>query len=170
MIGKWHLKVEPKDFDYYCVLPGQGKYHGPSFRIRGDKPWGKNLIEFPEKHSTDAITDLTLEWLKGRKDEKPFFLMHHYKAPHDYFENADRYESYLANIDIPEPKTLWKKIQNLVHLQPVVTTTNSSLILAPLLGTEIQEGLIFAIYPVVFQMNSPKTMIPKTSQVKKILV
>ena len=109
MIGKWHLKVEPKDFDYYCVLPGQGKYHGPSFRIRGDKPWGKNLIEFPEKHSTDAITDLTLEWLKGRKDEKPFFLMHHYKAPHDYFENADRYESYLADIDIPEPKTLWKR-------------------------------------------------------------
>ncbi|HCY58749.1 MAG TPA: acetylglucosamine-6-sulfatase, partial [Opitutae bacterium] len=44
MIGKWHLKVEPKDFNYYCVLPGQGKYHGPSFRIRGDKPWGKNLI------------------------------------------------------------------------------------------------------------------------------
>lgn len=109
MIGKWHLKVEPKDFDYYCVLPGQGKYHGPSFRIRGDKPWGKNLIEFPEKHSTDAITDLTLEWLKDRKDEKPFFLMHHYKAPHDYFENADRYESYLADIDIPEPETLWKR-------------------------------------------------------------
>ena len=88
MIGKWHLKVEPKDFDYYCVLPGQGKYHGPSFRIQGEKPWGKNLIEFPEKHSTDAITDLTLDWLKNRKDEKPFFLMHHYKAPHDYFENA----------------------------------------------------------------------------------
>ena len=70
MIGKWHLKVEPKDFDYYCVLPGQGKYHGPSFRIRGEKPWGKNLIEFPEKHSTDAITDLTLDWLKKRKEDK----------------------------------------------------------------------------------------------------
>ena len=27
MIGKWHLKNEPADFDYYCVLPGQGKYH-----------------------------------------------------------------------------------------------------------------------------------------------
>ncbi|MDA8774872.1 sulfatase [Opitutales bacterium] len=109
MIGKWHLKVEPKDFNYYCVLPGQGKYHGPSFRIRGEKPWGKNLIEFPEKHSTDAITDLTLEWLKKRKDEKPFFLMHHYKAPHDYFENAERYENYLSDIDIPEPTTLWKR-------------------------------------------------------------
>jgi len=109
MIGKWHLKVEPKDFDYYCVLPGQGKYHGPSFRVRGDKPWGKNLIEFPDKHSTDAITDLTLDWLKERKQEKPFFLMHHYKAPHDYFENAERYESFLADVDVPEPETLWKK-------------------------------------------------------------
>ena len=109
MIGKWHLKVEPKDFDYYCVLPGQGKYHGPSFRVRGDKPWGKNLIEFPDKHSTDAITDLTLDWLKDRKKDKPFFLMHHYKAPHDYFENAERYESYLADLDAPEPDTLWTR-------------------------------------------------------------
>lgn len=107
MIGKWHLKVEPADFDYYCVLPGQGKYHGPSFRVRGEKPWGKNVISFPNKHSTDAITDLTLDWLKERDDDKPFFLMHHYKAPHDYFDNAPRYESWLADVDIPEPASLW---------------------------------------------------------------
>lgn len=110
MIGKWHLKVEPADFDYYCVLPGQGHYHNPDFRIRGDKPWGKNTIKFDGKHSTDAITDLTLDWLKeGRDEDKPFFLMHHYKAPHDYFDNAHRYESYLADINIPEPETLWKR-------------------------------------------------------------
>jgi len=110
MIGKWHLKEEPADFDYYCVLPGQGKYHDPSFRIRGDKPWGKNLIEFKGKHSTDAITDLTLDWLKtGWDQKKPFFLMHHYKAPHDYFDNAARYETYLADVDIPEPETLGKQ-------------------------------------------------------------
>ena len=95
MIGKWHLKVEPKDFDYYCVLPGQGNTTALPSGC-GEKPWGKNLIEFPDKHSTDAITDLTLDWLKDRKKDKPFFLMHHYKAPHDYFENAERYESYLA--------------------------------------------------------------------------
>ena len=35
MIGKWHLKQEPASFDYYCVLPGQGKYFNPQFRIRG---------------------------------------------------------------------------------------------------------------------------------------
>ncbi len=109
MIGKWHLKVEPADFNYYCVLAGQGTYFNPEFRIRGEKPWGKNTIKFDGKHSTDAITDLTLEWLQdGWDQEKPFFLMHHYKAPHDYFDNAKRYESYLADVDIPEPNTLWK--------------------------------------------------------------
>lgn len=110
MIGKWHLKVEPADFNYYCVLAGQGSYFNPEFRIRGEKTWGKNTIKFDGKHSTDAITDLTLDWLKeGWDQEKPFFLMHHYKAPHDYFENAPRYESYLADVDIPEPATLWKR-------------------------------------------------------------
>lgn len=109
MIGKWHLKVEPADFNHYCVLAGQGTYFNPEFRVRGEKPWGKNTIKFDGKHSTDAITDLTVEWLKdGWDQEKPFFLMHHYKAPHDYFDNAKRYESYLADVDIPEPNTLWK--------------------------------------------------------------
>ena len=109
MIGKWHLKKEPSDFDYYCVLPGQGKYHDPEFRIRGEKKWPKNLIKFEGEHSSDAITDQTLKWLKeGRDDTKPFFLMHHYKAPHDYFEHAHRYNEYLKDVDIPQPESLHK--------------------------------------------------------------
>ncbi|MEM6469303.1 MAG: sulfatase [Planctomycetota bacterium] len=109
MIGKWHLKDEPAAFDHYCVLPGQGKYHDPVFRVRGELPWGKNTIEFKGKHVTDAITDLSLEWLAERDDSKPFFLMHHFKAPHDYFDNAPRYESYLRDVNIPEPDTLWNR-------------------------------------------------------------
>jgi N-acetylglucosamine-6-sulfatase len=110
MIGKWHLKDEPADFDYYSVLAGQGSYFNPEFRIRGDKAWKKNTIKFEGEHSTDVITNLTLDWLKeGWDQEKPFFLMHHYKAPHDYFENAPRYEGFLKNVKVPEPKTLWKR-------------------------------------------------------------
>ena len=108
MIGKWHLKLEPAAFDFYSVLPGQGKYHNPEFRIRGEKPWPNSMIKFEGKHSSDAITDQTLEWLEGGWDqEKPFFLMHHFKAPHDYFEHAERYNDYLADINIPEPDSLW---------------------------------------------------------------
>ena len=108
MIGKWHLKVEPAAFDYYCVLPGQGKYHNPEFRQRGAGAWPDNIIKAEGKHSSDAITDLALEWLKGGRDKaKPFFLMHHYKAPHDYFEHAERYNDYLKDTDIPEPDSLW---------------------------------------------------------------
>ncbi len=110
MIGKWHLGEEPDDFDYYCVLPGQGEYHNPTFLVRGDRPWGKNIVKYDGKHVDDAITDISLDWLqKGRDPSKPFFLMHHFKAPHDYFDNAARYESYLKEVQIPEPETLWKR-------------------------------------------------------------
>ena len=140
---------------------GQGKYHGPSFRIQGEKPWGKNLIEFPEKHSTDAITDLTLDWLKNRKDEKPFFLMHHYKAPHDYFENAERYESYLADIDIPEPRTLWDMNSKFGSL----ATRGHNDELVPHIGTSVGNRNPRRSYlrdlPRRSQMNSPITMIQK---------
>ncbi|MEM7232195.1 MAG: sulfatase [Planctomycetota bacterium] len=108
MIGKWHLKEEPGAFDYYCVLPGQGKYFDPVFRTQGDKTWPRNTFQKKGMHSSDAITDITLEWLKnGREKGKPFFLMHHYKAPHDFFQYAPRYEKYLADIDIPEAKNMW---------------------------------------------------------------
>jgi len=107
MVGKWHLKQEP-NFDYYKVLPGQGKYFDTEFRIQGSQPWPKNTVTHKGEHSSDAITDSTLEWLKNEHDpNKPFFLCHQYKAPHDYFENAPRYQSYLADVTIPEPDTLY---------------------------------------------------------------
>jgi len=112
MIGKWHLKVEPAAFDFYTVLPGQGKYHDPEFRVRGEKGWPHDTISREGMHSSDAITDLTLRWLAEERDpDKPFFLMHHYKAPHDYFEHAARYDTYLAETLIPEPENLWLENQ-----------------------------------------------------------
>lgn len=134
MIGKWHLKDEPADFDYYCVLPGQGSYHSPVFRIRGEQPWGKNTVAYEGLHVTDVITDRTLEWLReGRDTSKPFFLMHHYKAPHDYFENAERYESYLADVEIPGPESLWDRPSDFGSL----ATRGADDELIPHIGTSI---------------------------------
>ena len=39
IIGKWHLEAEPKPFDFYEVLPGQGKYFDPSFHTKGKGEW-----------------------------------------------------------------------------------------------------------------------------------
>ncbi|AWB67845.1 acetylglucosamine-6-sulfatase [Saccharobesus litoralis] len=107
IIGKWHLKKEPAAFDYYEVLKLQGKYFDPDFRVRGDKPWPQNQTQY-KGHSSDVITNLSIDWLKNRNSDKPFFLMHQFKAPHDYFEYAPRYESYLADVDIPEPSDMYE--------------------------------------------------------------
>ncbi|MDA8527295.1 sulfatase [Opitutaceae bacterium] len=109
MIGKWHLKEEPAAFDYYCVLPGQGDYHDPQFRVRGRNPWPENTVQ-KTGHSSDVITDVSLAWLRQARDRaKPFFLMHHFKAPHDMFEHAARYDAYLEDVSIPEPANMWDR-------------------------------------------------------------
>ncbi|MDP3072444.1 MAG: sulfatase [Opitutaceae bacterium] len=110
MIGKWHLHNEPAEFDYYCVLPGQGRYFNPTFHKKGAGVWPKNLVNSPESydslHSSDVITNFSIEWLNQRDRSKPFFLMHHFKAPHDNFENAERYDFLYDTVDIPEPASL----------------------------------------------------------------
>ncbi len=106
IIGKWHLKEEPAAFDYYKVLPGQGDYFHPEFRIRGDQPWPNNVVAH-RGHSTDVITDQALDWLESRGRAKPFFLMLQYKAPHDLYEFAPRYKDYLSGTEIPEPANLY---------------------------------------------------------------
>lgn len=112
VIGKWHLLSEPASFNYYCVLPGQGKYSNPDFLIKGKDKWPDNIIK-TEGHSSDVITDLSINWLKQKKDKnKPFFLMHHYKAPHDMFKFAPRYKNYLENTSIPEPATMYYNANN----------------------------------------------------------
>ena len=112
MVGKWHLKKEPAQFDYYSVLPGQGLYFDPDFRVQGPREWPKNVIK-KKGHSSDCIADVSLDWLKNKWDRsKPFFLMHHFKAPHDMFEFAPRYASYLEDTVIPEPANMYYNANN----------------------------------------------------------
>ena len=106
MIGKWHLKKEPVHFDYYKVLPGQGRYFDPDFHEKGKGTWPKNITH-SKGHSSDVIRGIALDYLKQRDKSKPFFMMLHFKAPHDMFEFAPRYKDYLADVEIPEPSSLY---------------------------------------------------------------
>jgi arylsulfatase A-like enzyme len=75
IVGKWHLKSQPKGFDYWNVLPGQGLYYNPGFIDNGKDTTYNGYV-------TDIITEKTLEWLKKRDSNRPFMLMMHHKAPH----------------------------------------------------------------------------------------
>ncbi|MDZ8117825.1 sulfatase family protein [Pontiella agarivorans] len=113
VIGKWHLHELPVTFDYYKVLPGQGAYFDPIFLETGAteehtfrKVTYKNCVRM-KGHSSDCIADSALDYLKNKRDAtKPFFLKLHFKAPHDNFLYAPRYESYLADVTIPEPDNM----------------------------------------------------------------
>lgn len=124
IVGKWHLKEAPEAFDYYNVLPGQGDYHNPTL-YSNENTGEKREIRFEkgltrtvnattyQGHSSDVIMDKSLEWLSEKRDKsKPFFLMNHFKAPHDFFEHAKRYNDYLADVEIPEPASLWDNKNN----------------------------------------------------------
>ena len=118
VVGKWHLKHSPRFFDYFAVIAGQGRYLDPTIhvseggqvrKVRFDSTLTRQIAVIDTKgHSSDVLTDITLDWLDKKRDKsKPFFLMHHFKAPHDMFVYAKRYENYLKDAHIPEPTNLY---------------------------------------------------------------
>ena len=100
MVGKWHLGSDPTGFDQWLILPGQGIYNDPVF-------YDSTGSRVMEGHVSDVITDQTIEFLKNRPKDKPFFIMSHHKAPHRPWDPPKRYEEAFAKKQIPEPPTLW---------------------------------------------------------------
>ncbi len=99
MIGKWHLGSDPTGFDQWEILPGQGVYFNPTFINAKGRRQIKGYV-------TDIITDLSIDFLKNRPKDKPFFLMCHHKAPHRPWRPEEKYRAAFAGQRIPEPPTL----------------------------------------------------------------
>jgi len=100
IVGKWHLGSDPAGFDYWNILPGQGRYNDPVL-------YDKDGSEVYPGYATDVITDLTINVLKNRPKDKPFFLMSHHKAPHREWTPDEKHRRMFAGKQIPEPATLW---------------------------------------------------------------
>ena len=107
MIGKWHLggndpkkpnDGSPTGFDYWNILPGQGAYFDPMMIEMGTR---KKITGY----ATDIITDLSIDFIKNRPANKPFFLMYHHKAPHRNWEPAEKYRKQYENYEPPIPAT-----------------------------------------------------------------
>ncbi|MFV2068556.1 MAG: sulfatase [Pirellulales bacterium] len=110
IVGKYHLHSNPRGFDYWSILPGQGRYHDPEFVEMGDEsPSGRVAKGKRTTHPgyvTDIITDKTLDYLKNiRPKDRPFMLMYHHKAPHDPWLYDEKH-AHLFTDEIPEPATL----------------------------------------------------------------
>jgi arylsulfatase A-like enzyme len=106
IVGKWHLKSEPTGFDYWEVLPGQGVYYNPDFRIPGGQRRRTGYV-------TDIITDLSLDWLKNRRDPaRPFLMMCQNKAPHRNWMPGPEHLNLYDGMTIPEPLNLLDDYEN----------------------------------------------------------
>ncbi len=102
LFGKLHFGNNPKGFDEFKILPGQGDYYNPEFITKE-----KGTISI-EGYVTDIITDLTLDWMKNeREKDKPFLLMYLHKAPHREWLPAPRHLQEFMQKEFPEPATLY---------------------------------------------------------------
>ncbi len=99
IVGKWHLKSDPTGFDYWNVLPGQGEYYDPVLIEMGQKKKKK------KGYVTDLIADLSMDFIRNRDKEKPFYLMCHHKAPHRNWQPDAKHANLFEDMDIPEPQT-----------------------------------------------------------------
>ena len=106
MFGKLHFGNNPKGVDDFMILPGQGHYVNPDFITNN----GDTTIT---GYVTDVITDLTLDWLKNKRDrEKPFLMMYLHKAPHrPWWPSPEKFSEY-ASKRFPLPKTLFDDYKN----------------------------------------------------------
>ena len=106
MFGKLHFGNNPKGFDDFLILPGQGSYINPLFL-------GKDKDTIINGHVTDIITDLTLNWFKSKRDEsKPFLMMYLHKAPHrPWWPTPEKFAEFYEK-KFPEPETLFDDYSN----------------------------------------------------------
>ncbi len=106
MFGKLHFGNNPKGVDDFMILPGQGYYLNPDFNT----PSGDTTIM---GYVTDVITDLTLTWLKEKRDEeKPFMMMYMHKAPHrPWWPRPDKFAEFTKK-QFPEPESLFDDYKN----------------------------------------------------------
>ena len=108
-VGKWHLgqggHSDPSGYDFWSVLPGQGKYYDPELTEMGEPITESGYV-------TDVLTDKALGWLATRDTERPFFLVCAHKAPHDPFQPNPKDRVLFADDPIPEPATFHDNHEN----------------------------------------------------------
>ena len=152
MIGKIHLNGAMQGFDYWDVLPGQGRYNNPDFISEKGKEKNTGYV-------SDVITDKTLAWLKDQRDKsKPFMLMMHHKAPHRNWTPAKRYMVKYADMKIPEPSSLFDDYEGrgtAAHKQDMTISKTMRMMGDLKVGGKFAKSEQFAARNAYYEKNKP---------------
>ncbi|AFL85743.1 arylsulfatase A family protein [Belliella baltica DSM 15883] len=105
-IGKYHLGEDPKGFDYWEILPGQGHYYNPDF-IQMD-----GSIIRKEGYVSNLIEDAAESWLDSRDQNKPFCLILGHKATHrTWMPDLDDLDMF-DDVEFPIPDNFYDDYKN----------------------------------------------------------
>lgn len=101
-IGKWHMgaytDVARPGWSHWASFVGQGSYSRQPFNINGTR-----ITTDESEHTTDAITRLSVEWLRSRGRSNPFCMCVGHKAPHDPFGYPIRFAGMYGDAQMPTP-------------------------------------------------------------------
>jgi len=101
-IGKWHMgennDAPRPGFDHWISHRGQGQYFDTEFNLNGKR-------QTIQGYYTHTVTNLSLDWLKGRTAGKPWALCVGHKAPHGKWIPEPKYEHVFDNLEIKRPAT-----------------------------------------------------------------
>ena len=104
-IGKWHMgghidHPQP-GFNHWVSFKGQGSY------LPGKDGFNVNGKPVPQRgYITDELTNYALQWLSGRRSNKPFMLYLSHKAVHAEFIPAERHRGRYQDEKFLPPKTM----------------------------------------------------------------
>lgn len=102
-VGKWHMRCDPKGFDWYMSFRGQGEYYNPGFKT--PQSAGQYLPE--EGYVSELVTKHAIEFLEQRDTTKPFCLYVHHKAPHRNWLPDLKYLELYDDVEFPIPGTFY---------------------------------------------------------------
>ncbi len=100
-IGKMHLNSLPKGFDYWNILPGQGRYYNPHFISQ------PNDTTLYKGYVSDVITQFSTDWLDKRDPSKPFFMIVGHKAVHREWSPALEDLGAYDDVNFPLPANFY---------------------------------------------------------------
>ena len=97
LMGKWHIRQNPRGFEEWKILPGQGVYMDPTFLHQGEERQESG-------YATDVTTDFALDFLRRNSGgAQPWCLVYQHKAPHRPFTPAERHAELWDGVEWPKP-------------------------------------------------------------------